>query len=161
MGGLVGSGCATLDPARPQGPIPRARTHLRAAPGRPSCTQLHKCVIQLPKGTHTCIHTQPSSTVTCTAPHGPLHTDAHMSGRTGSWAYTHSSLTSAKYSTKKKDFPPPLSPYFWKGFQGNKVKEKEDIREDVEREETSGISLCGKQALDLAFLSPSGQGEKG
>ena len=44
---------------------------------------------------------------------------------------------------------------------GNKVKEKEDIREDVEREETSGISLCGRQVLDLAFPFPNGQGEKG
>lgn len=75
--------------------------------------------------------------------------------------HTHPSLTPEKYSTKKKDFPPSSSPYFWKDFQGNKVKEKEDIREDVEREETSGISLCGRQVLDLAFPFPNGQGEKG
>ena len=98
LGGLVSSGCMTFAAARPPDPNPHACTHLRAAPGRPSCTQLHVCVMQLPECAHTCIHTQPSRTVTCTpartpVPHGPLHTDAHMNDRTCTWAHTHLSLT--------------------------------------------------------------------
>ena len=57
LGGLVGSGCVTLDPAGPPAPIPHAGTHLCAAPGRPSCTEVHMWVIQLPECTHPCAHT--------------------------------------------------------------------------------------------------------
>lgn len=76
LGGLLSSGCVTFDAARPPDPppLPYARTHLRAAPARPSCTQSHMCIIQLPECTHTCIHTQPSRTVTCTPCMDPTST---------------------------------------------------------------------------------------
>ena len=78
---------------------------------------------------------------------------AHVPG------HTHTSLPdlSKMFYQVTADLPPSSSPYFQKDFQENKVKGKEDIRENVEREETSGISLSGKQVLEF----PSSQGEKG
>lgn len=76
LGGLVSSGCVTFAPARPPDPIPHACTHLRAAPGRPSCTQLHVGVIQLPECAHTHAYTHSCHAQSHVPLHGPhFHMD--------------------------------------------------------------------------------------